>query len=867
MTSRKRHIETLPSGLTILLNEYRFYPAVIFDMWVKAGSVDEDKKEWGMAHFIEHMMFTGNREFSKDKFYEKLFEIGADDNACTHEDVTNFYIASTSEQFENAFRLHHALITSPKFLKSEFLREREVVLEEIKLYEDDPCEVIKEKTDNALFADTNYGHPILGTVKTLKGMTPQIMRDWHRGHYRPENMLLVITGDFEIDKILPMVREKYSDWKPEAASLNQIYSDSPVSGPRIVSETADINATYLSIYFKGPPLKSMETYALDVLMEALGGSRSARLNARLYDELNIINELESYCSSRKHAGVLGIDVELTRFENLQQAIDEIFLILSDVASNGLSAEEVESAKPRMIAERVFSMEKMWRISEFNGLDISLGSLDISDKYIDRTNSVTAEQVRFVASKYLRPENMSIGTNHPRDEGPVSISLDKFTVKDKPVEDDIKFGEILKPFSNRSSEGDRIGEVIHETLPNGVEFLYRNNPANPSVSIQILSRGGLSLETPDTNGIVEVMQGSMWKGTRNKSLTELLLAFDRLGSQVKTVSESEALAIDSMFLARDFAEGMKLIAEFALEPSFPEDEVEKVKEDVIDSIIQSRDDIAEVSLLNLRSKIYGNLHPYGRHYLGDETAISKLTVDQLRWFHSLSYRPGNIVIGIVGDVPFDQARDTVGELFAHLPQNSSEIPNIPEPSRPNGIVLLKTPRDKSQVRITVGRPGPSMPDPDYPAAKLLDIILGGTSYSRLFKIIRDSEGLAYDVYTNMDRGLYNPLFLTYMGTGPENYKLAIEKIRDEYRRIASEGPSEKELNDARSWIRGHNIIWKQGNAELAGSLAMHAAYGLPYDFDLKLLDLYKTVTVSDIIESARKYCDPDNLVISVCGPVD
>ena len=861
-----RHVERLPNGLTVLLQELRHYPVVLLDIWIRVGSRDERKDQWGLSHFLEHMIFNGSGEFSKDEFRRILFELGGENNAATWNDCTDYFIMAPSEHFETALGLHRALVTSPLLADGEFRREKEVVLEEIRLYEDDPEETLRDKSEIRLFKSLGYNHPILGSAEVINRMTPEVMRTYFREHYTPEKMLLVAVGDFDIGEILPRIREEYSTPAQPVDTAPEESPDQPLAGPQVVTLSGDIDATYLSILFKAPPLRDVQTYALDVLMEAIGGGRSARLNARLFEELALVTDISAYNRSYMDASKLAIEAELKDSANLQPAVDEILKILSRVAADGIANEEIERAKTRLLAGRVFHNENLTGVADFYGQNVMLGDLELADKYMDRILSVTGEQILDVARRYLRPDNMVLGVNRPEKSAELSVSLRQFEAPSYPALDlRSPHGEITRRFGSPAARSDRMGPVHREQLPNGLVWLHQRNPANASAAIHLYARGGLAFETWETNGLGALTHRARWKGTRSLPAAELNLAIDSLGARISTDCEHDYISVEGLFLARDFEKGFRLLADMVLEPAFPADEIEKVKQEVMGIILQNQDNTWEVSLNGLRLEIFGKDHPYGRPPYGRMDAVEGLTVDDVLGFHNTVWSPENIVICAVGDIARDEASRIVMETFGTLSPSDSAIPSLSAPSEPAGEKLVRTVRDKSQIRISLGRPGPSVFDPDYPAARVLDVILGGTSYSRLFVSLREKSGLAYDVYSDVERRRSPGLFYTYMGTAGDKCERAIDGIRREYRKLIVEGPAPEEIDRARNWLRGHFLLWRQGNRAIATSLGTSEVLGLPYDFDSRLLDECRRVTGEDVVRAARKYCDPDNVVISIVGP--
>ncbi|MCX6646671.1 MAG: pitrilysin family protein [bacterium] len=862
-----RRIEKLPSGLTVTLLEIHEYPVVLIDMWIRAGSRDETPPEYGMSHFLEHMIFDGNKKYSKDEHKRTMFRLGGEENAGTMEDLTTYYIVVPSEHFSKGLELHHAMVTSPLLEESEFTRERDVVMEEIKMYEDDPGDTVREKSMCALFSSLGYNHPVLGTVDSLSNMNPGMMRDYFTKHYSPENMMLVIIGDFDSKKILPEISSLYADFQRENQERPIEFKSESIKEKKIIRLKRDIDATYLTINFAAPPFRNYETYALDVLMEALGGARSARLKARLFEELNLVTNIAAWNNSYMDASKLAVDAELKDSRNLPEVLDEIFRILNDVAESGLSDDELESAKTRLIADKVFGNETHLGINFNFGTNMMIGSLEIADNLIHRTASVTGDQVLDVARRYLRPENMSLGINQPEIDPEIDLPLENFKPRYySPIELDIPHGEITSHIEPEAKNSGLTSDVVRETLPNGVVWLYKCNPVNPAVAFQVYVRHGLALENWETNGISEVMQRALRKGTISKSAKDLNLAIDALGIRINADTQRDYLTVNGLSLSRDFRKGFGLLAEIVNEPSFPDSEVEKVVNEVLGVLTTEEDDTDLVSSKCLRLELFGQDHPYGRPTSGRTDSVALITAENLGQFHRNVYSPENLVVSISGDISEDEAREMVVNHFGSLTGNGSMIPDQPIPDAPTEEKMVIIKRDKSQVKIFLGRLGPSLFDPEYPAIKVMNTILGGTSYSRLFNVLRDAHGLAYSTYSWLIAGMHPGLFASFIGTSPENFTKSIEGIKNEYRRLLNERPSTDELESAINSLRGAQLIRDIGNRSIASRHARNEAMGLPYDFDIRLLDEYRKVTVEDIVRVAGKYCNPEGLIITACGQV-
>jgi len=864
--SRKpdRYIEIFPNGLTLILIEKRLYPVVCFDIWTRVGSRDEKREDWGMSHFLEHMVYNGSENFSMTDFKNEIFKIGGEDNAATWEDVTDFYLLVTADYFHKAVEIHSSILRSPLLDDTDFFREREVVKEEIRIYEDSPSDILDIRAEQILFRNTGYDHSILGTVQSLDAMTPDDMRRYFRQHYIPSNMLLLVIGDFDTGEVLPELRQAYGSYSGNDGPPPAAYDFRPNDEPEVLELRSDIESTWLSIAFKAPPLKSMETYALDVLMEVLGGSRSARLNARLLEELNLVTDISASNHSMMDASKLGIDIEMLDTSSVQAVIDECLSIISDVSGDGIEQEELTRAITRLTVDHVFSGESLIELSDFYGQNIMLSGLETVDNYVHRLKSVTGEQVMNAARKYFRPENMVIGVHYPEKFQGIKINYDKLRTFEPASEADLDYGSFVIPDVKKLTPNSSPGSVVKEVLPNGVTVIRKYVPENPIVAVQLCTRHGLAYETWQTNGIAELMHRALWKGTENYSADELNRKIDMIGADFSTDTELDYFETRARFLSRDFDQAFDLFSEMILLPSFPENEFEKVRDEVLGVIARELDSPEEVSVNRLRLELFGKDHPYGRPAYGREEVVKKIALESVREYHRMVTSPENIVITIVGDIGDGPIMRSIEKWFSKLEPSGYTIPEPPATMRITEIKEVFTKKDKSQVRISIGNIAMHPSDPDYIPAMVMDTIIGGTSYSRLFDIVRDREGLAYDIYTTLERGMWPGMFILKMGTAPENYSKAVSCIREQYRLLGEAGPTAEELESAVNSIRSQFHIWHYRNEAVAENFCVNETLGLGHDFDHRLLGRLHEITTDDIIRAAGKYCNPDNILISACG---
>lgn len=394
--------EVLPNGLTIITLVDRSWPVVSINFFVRAGSVNENSSNNGVSHFCEHMFYRGTGSFSGMKMKSAIESLGGSFNAETTRDYTRYYVDVPTEYGFEALKIYCDALADANYEEEQLEHERKVILEEYNLMSENPSFIIQSK----LYSEALPGHPysrdIIGTLHTIKNLSRSDLLDYKRRLYSPENIAVVIVGDFNRKKYLDYISRKF-----ERLPENQTPPDAGVSG-RFVNEKKEIveekpypiNYAYFTLAFPSPSIKSWEdVLAMDVLVFMLGQGDDSILSKQLSGDKKLVRSVGTEFITSRYPGLVIFIAEVTPYK-VQELKKSILSIIGQLQSGQFSSAEVERARTLLVKSFVYGAETNRGKAEALGFYEMLKDMDLAVNYIDGINKVTREDIIRVARKYF-----------------------------------------------------------------------------------------------------------------------------------------------------------------------------------------------------------------------------------------------------------------------------------------------------------------------------------------------------------------------------------------------------------------------------------------------------------------------------------
>ena len=391
---------TLKNGLRVITAPRPQIESVSLGIWVNTGSSDETIEDNGISHFIEHMVFKGTKKRNSLQISEDIENVGGGTNAYTSRHFTCFYAKMLKNDLELAIDVIADFITSPLFEESEMVKEKEVVVQEIKQSLDAPDDLVFDYFQETCFPNQATGRSILGPIDTVRGFTAERMHNYMKNHYTANNMVVVAVGNLDHDKFVKMAEERLSMVAPTGNFIadKQEY----VGGAKI--ECKDIEQTHLVLGFKGASYLNEDYYKYSVLSTILGGGMSSRLFQEIREKRGLVYTINSFNQSLKNTGVFGIYAGTTPNE-LNELIpvvaDEVKKLLNDKVSDA----ELNRAKTQIKASLLMSLE-----SSSSTAEILARQLLLFNRVIPI--SETVEKIEAITKDDLQRISQNIFTTNP-----------------------------------------------------------------------------------------------------------------------------------------------------------------------------------------------------------------------------------------------------------------------------------------------------------------------------------------------------------------------------------------------------------------------------------------------------------------------
>lgn len=398
------HRQQCANGLTVVVEEIPGIRSISMGVWVGTGSRHETPETNGISHFIEHMMFKGTETKSAKELAEVFDHIGGQVNAFTTKEYTCYYAKVLDLHFRRALETLADMFFRSKFAPEELTKERKVIAEEIRMYEDTPDELVHDLLASAVWGPHPLGYNILGTEQTLERLDRGALIDYVHTRYTEANTVIAVAGHVTADAVMEAVQEWFG--RPWHRVGKRQESRPPEFLPGRTVKVKQTEQEHICLAVPGLPVHSEDLYAMILLNNALGGSMSSRLFQSIREEKGMAYSIYSYHSAYRDTGLLGIYVGLAP-EYVQEVLAEIKRILEDVACRGITGRELDRGKEQVKGNLVLSLESTTsRMNRLGKNELLLGRHYTLDEMIERIDAVSLDDVKRVAECLRAPLAMA-----------------------------------------------------------------------------------------------------------------------------------------------------------------------------------------------------------------------------------------------------------------------------------------------------------------------------------------------------------------------------------------------------------------------------------------------------------------------------
>ena len=396
----------LDNGVRVVTERMPTLKSVTVGVWVNTGSRDEQSSQAGYSHFIEHMLFKGTRRRSSAEISREIDALGGEMNAFTSRETTTYYVKVLDQQLQRAFELLSDLFHHSRFESKEIEKEEQVVLEEIRMVQDDPEDLVQELHMGQVLRRHPLGRSILGREKTIRGLRRQDLLNYIETYYDPWQTVVSIAGNFEQTKLDRLVARYFGKGRAAKAAHTNGRCPPDVHGGVLLKKKR-LEQVHLCLGLKGVPAGHQDRYALYTLNNVLGGSVSSRLFQEVREKRGLVYSIYSFLSGYSDGGMITV-YAATRPKEVDRVVDLVCREIRQIGIKGVERKELERAKTQMKGSLMLSLESSHsRMSKLAKDELTHGrhmSLEDMLAHIDRVNE---EQVINVGRQFFKLDSLAI----------------------------------------------------------------------------------------------------------------------------------------------------------------------------------------------------------------------------------------------------------------------------------------------------------------------------------------------------------------------------------------------------------------------------------------------------------------------------
>ncbi|HVE58787.1 MAG TPA: pitrilysin family protein, partial [Pyrinomonadaceae bacterium] len=880
---------TLPNGLEVIFHVDRSDPVVAVNLTAHVGSAREKAGRTGFAHLFEHLLFLESENLGKgglDKMTARIGGSGA--NGSTSRDRTNYLQTVPKDALEKmiwaeADKLGWFIntVTDPVLAK-----EKQVVKNEKRQsYDNNPYGHTSYVIDKNLYPEDHpYNWQVIGSLEDLDRATLSDVKEFFRRWYVPNNVTLIIAGDFDTVQAKKWVEKYFSEIK-----RGEDVQPLP-KRPGFVKETVklyheDNFARLPELTMAFPTVESLhpDSYALDVLAQYLSQGKKAPFYQVLVEEKKLAPNVRISNDTSEIAGQLELSVRAFADKDLDEAAAAISEAFARFEKSGISEKDLSRIKAGQETAFYSSLSSVLgkgaQLAQYNYLTNDPGFVE---KDIKNILAVTPADVMRVYEKYIKGK-MYVATSFVP-KGKLNLALEG-SKRAEVVEEKIVQGAEAEvdPTKNATYEKtpssfDRSVEppygpapevktpaIWENKLANGLRVYGIENTEVPLVQFEIVVDGGELLEDINKVGVANLMARMMTQGTARKTPLELEEAIQQLGATINVSAGTEDVRIGVTTLAKNYDATLALVEEILLEPRWDAKEFDLVKQSTISQIRQQEANPNAVAQNNYNLLIYGKDNIRSRNILGTIDSVNAITLDDLKAFYAKSLSPSVARMHVVGALNKAKITSSLGSLNNKWKSKAVEIPvyETPKPPAKSQIYFYDVPDAKQSV-IRFGYPALAATDADFFPATIMNYILGGGGFaSQLTQQLREGKGYTYGINSSFS-GTRSPGAFTIASGVRTNVTLESAQLVKEILQNYGKNYSDKDLETTKGFLVKSNARAFETSFAKLGMLENISKYGWKYDYVKQREQIVKAMTLEQIKALSQKYLDADKMIWLVVG---
>jgi len=849
----------LDNGLTVIVHEDHKAPIVAVNIWYHVGSKNERPGKTGFAHLFEHLMFNGSEHFDDDYF--KAFDrVGATGmNGTTNADRTNYFQVVPTSALDMALwmesdRMGHLLGAIDQTKLDE---QRGVVQNEKRQGENQPYGVTRQLiTENTYPAGHPYSWSTIGSMEDLDAASLDDVREWFRTYYGAANAVVVLAGDIDPET----ARRKVETYFGDIPSGPPVARDTEWIAKRVGIQRGQVHdrvpQARVYMVWNTPGWRTQDARHLDLVSDVLAVGKTSRLYKRLVHDDQTATDTRAYVDLREIGGLFYLNATVQPDGDATSVEVALVEELERLLSDGVTEAELQRIKTNYRANLVRSAE---RVGGFGGKSDILAQGEVYGtgarhfrRQLEWVEAATVTDLRDAARRWLS-DGVYVLTVLPYDEGTSPPStVDRSTgVPDVGDAPSVAFPSLQT-----------------RTLSNGLDVLLAQREAIPMVSLSLQLDAGYAADHLANPGTASLAMEMLDEGTTRLDSLQISEELQGLGARLRTGSNLDMSSVTLSVLTENLQPALNIYADVIMNPSFPEDEFQRLKNQHLARIQREKSSPTQMALRVFPLVVYGEAHAYGVPLTGSgtEAAVTGLTRQDLATFHSTWIRPNNGTLVVVGDISMAELVLQLERVFIDWRPADVPMKNIDTVGHQDASAVYLIDRPGSQQSlIMVGHVAPPKGNPNEVAIEAMNTVLGGSFSSRINMNLREDKHWSYGARTQLIDARGPRPFLVNAPVQTDKTKESMQEIFAELTAIRTDRPITSDELDKAKDLRTLTLPGRwETNGAVSRDLVSMVRYGLEPDHYDTYVGKVRALETSDVSAVARDIIQPDRLVWVVVG---
>ena len=872
---------TLANGLRVYTMPDSGTANVSVQVWYDVGSKDDPIGRSGFAHLFEHIMFKATRNMPPETFDRLTEDVGGFNNASTGDDFTNYYEVVPANHVERVLWAEAERMGSLVVDKEIFQSERDVVKEEFRQ------RILASPYGRLMglyLAQTNfsvhpYGRPGIGSIKDLDAATVEDIRAFHATYYRPDNAILVVSGNFDQRQLNKWIDRYFGPIPRPRRATPRVTAKEPVrTAPREYTVyEPNVPLPAISVSYPSPAALSPDQAALSVLDAILSNGESSRLYQSMVYTQQVATEVFTAYEATRDEGAYSLIAILSEGKSADVGLKSLMSEIARVRDGAVTDAELDEAKNELVSETLRGRETAFgRAMEVANSLMRYRDGTYADKLLNQIQAVTAADVQRVARavlddgkrvtiRYLSEEAKPEGTQGDTIASARTIQAQRLDI---PQNEIASF--VLAPESERQQPPAPSAPVVaklpmpvERTLANGLRIIVAPKPGLPLISAEVRVLSGSSSDPTGRGGLASLVAELLTKGTKTRSATEIARQIESLGAILSASAGADSSGVSLETRADRVGEALTIMADVVRHPLFAALEVERQRQQTLDGLQVNLRQPGAVARYALTRLLFGT-GPYGS--VASPRSVAAIKPEETSEFHAAFWRPDNALIVISGDLKPEDGFKLADRFFGDWAK-----PNAPLPAEPNVAYFAEAKRDividlpkSGQAAVGFGMRGLARSDADYFPALVINSVLGGGYSARLNQEIRIKRGLSYGAGSSLSQQLAPGPIFALTQTRNDAAVQVVELMEQELDKLGRTEAPEAELAARKANLIGSFGRNVETTSGLSGQLALLATFGLPLEKLQSYVDDVQSVSARRARDVAARLYDPKKATMVVVG---